>query len=226
MIFVAGYIAALVAFVAADMVWLGIMVEKLYRPAIGDMLSTSVNLPAGGRFLSDLPGRVNYLRGVPGCAESVGGPRRGSWRSLRLFRLCHLRPDQPGDVAQLADAFDRRRPRLGLYARRICRDDRLSRGQPFLDDPRFQRALGKAQEEGRSPLPTGTSESRDGKRVNVTGTQRADDCVQLSRAGAGGHANAILMAPAMIFKSSGSILNVPRRKAWPHETRSRVKDSF
>jgi hypothetical protein len=42
MIFVAGYIAALVTFVAADMVWLGIMVEKFYPPAIGDMLSTSV----------------------------------------------------------------------------------------------------------------------------------------------------------------------------------------
>jgi uncharacterized membrane protein len=68
MIFVAGYIAALVTFVAADMVWLGIMVEKFYPPAIGDMLSTSVSLP-----LSDLPGRVNYLRGVPGCAESIGG---------------------------------------------------------------------------------------------------------------------------------------------------------
>ena len=47
MIFVAGYIAALVTFVAADMVWLGIMVEKFYPPAIGDMLSTSVNACGG-----------------------------------------------------------------------------------------------------------------------------------------------------------------------------------
>jgi uncharacterized membrane protein len=55
MIFVAGYVATLVAFVAADMVWLGIMVDRVYRPAIGDILSTSVNLPAAGVFYLIFP---------------------------------------------------------------------------------------------------------------------------------------------------------------------------
>ena len=134
MIFVAAYIAALVAFVAADMVWLGIMVEKLYRPAIGDMLSTSVNLPAAVIFYMIFPVGLTIFAVFPAVQNQSVVERRGSWRALRLFRLCHLRPDQPGDVAQLADAFDRHRPRLGLYARRIRGDDRLSRGQTILDD--------------------------------------------------------------------------------------------
>jgi uncharacterized membrane protein len=73
MIFVAGYIAALVAFVAADMVWLGIMVEKLYRPAIGDMLSTSVNLPAAVIFYLIFPVGLTIFAVFPAAQnQSVG----------------------------------------------------------------------------------------------------------------------------------------------------------
>jgi len=45
MIYVTAYIAALLVFVLVDMVWLGIMVSRLYRPAIGDLLLTGVNMP-------------------------------------------------------------------------------------------------------------------------------------------------------------------------------------
>ena len=55
MTFLAGYVATLVAFVAADMVWLGIMAERVYRPALGDILSTSVNLPAAIVFYLIFP---------------------------------------------------------------------------------------------------------------------------------------------------------------------------
>jgi uncharacterized membrane protein len=61
MIFVAGYVATLVAFVAADMVWLGIMVDRLYRPAIGDILSPSVNVPAAAVFYLIFPGGLTIF---------------------------------------------------------------------------------------------------------------------------------------------------------------------
>jgi uncharacterized membrane protein len=44
MVHVYSYIAALVVFFLADMVWLGVMVSRLYRPALGDILLTEVNL--------------------------------------------------------------------------------------------------------------------------------------------------------------------------------------
>jgi uncharacterized membrane protein len=47
MIYPAAYVAALLVFFLADMVWLGTMVSRLYRPALGDLLLAGVNmLPA------------------------------------------------------------------------------------------------------------------------------------------------------------------------------------
>ena len=45
MIQVVGYLAALTTFVVADMVWLGLMTPRFYRPTLGDILVTGVNLP-------------------------------------------------------------------------------------------------------------------------------------------------------------------------------------
>jgi uncharacterized membrane protein len=45
MTYVAAYIAALALFIGADMVWLGAMVNRVYRPALGDVLIAGVNLP-------------------------------------------------------------------------------------------------------------------------------------------------------------------------------------
>ncbi len=42
--FVLIYLAVAVPFVAVDMVWLGLMVERLYRPAIGDILRAEPNV--------------------------------------------------------------------------------------------------------------------------------------------------------------------------------------
>ncbi|MGC2081793.1 MAG: DUF2177 family protein [Bradyrhizobium sp.] len=44
------YLAVAFTFVAVDMIWLGIMVERLYRPALGDMLRTAPNFPAASVF--------------------------------------------------------------------------------------------------------------------------------------------------------------------------------
>lgn len=43
--YVLGYAAALIVFLAADMLWLGTMVGRIYRPALGDVLAATVNLP-------------------------------------------------------------------------------------------------------------------------------------------------------------------------------------
>ena len=40
-----GYGLALAVFVAADMVWLGTMAPRFYRPTLGDIAISGVNLP-------------------------------------------------------------------------------------------------------------------------------------------------------------------------------------
>ena len=45
MTYVAAYVAALLVFFLADMVWLGTMVSRLYRPALGDLLLSGANIP-------------------------------------------------------------------------------------------------------------------------------------------------------------------------------------
>lgn len=45
MTYAAAYVAALLVFFLADMVWLGTMVSRLYRPALGDLLLSDVNMP-------------------------------------------------------------------------------------------------------------------------------------------------------------------------------------
>jgi uncharacterized membrane protein len=69
MTLVVSYVAALVAFVAADMVWLGIMVERVYRPAIGDILSTSVNLPAAIVFYLIFPVGLTIFAVLPAVKD-------------------------------------------------------------------------------------------------------------------------------------------------------------
>jgi uncharacterized membrane protein len=49
------YLVALVTFVAADMVWLGTMTPRLYRPTLGDIAIPGVNLPAAIVFYAIYP---------------------------------------------------------------------------------------------------------------------------------------------------------------------------
>jgi uncharacterized membrane protein len=50
-----GYVITFVAFLAADMVWLGIMAPRYYRPTMGDIVLASVNLPAAAAFYALYP---------------------------------------------------------------------------------------------------------------------------------------------------------------------------
>ncbi len=44
------YVAALVVFVAVDMVWLGTMSGRLYKPILGDILAPQFNMAAAAAF--------------------------------------------------------------------------------------------------------------------------------------------------------------------------------
>lgn len=45
MIYVASYLTALIVFLFADMIWLGNMSGRLYRPTLGDVLLSDVSMP-------------------------------------------------------------------------------------------------------------------------------------------------------------------------------------
>jgi uncharacterized membrane protein len=45
-----GYVAAALIFVVVDMIWLGTMVPRFYRPVMDDIALASVNLPAAMAF--------------------------------------------------------------------------------------------------------------------------------------------------------------------------------
>ena len=45
MVYSAAHAGALAALVVADMIWVGSMVSRVYRPALGDILLSGVNLP-------------------------------------------------------------------------------------------------------------------------------------------------------------------------------------
>ena len=49
------YVAALVVFVAVDMVWLGTMSGRLYKPILGDILAPQVNMAAAAAFYLRYP---------------------------------------------------------------------------------------------------------------------------------------------------------------------------
>ena len=81
MTFVASYLATLVSFVAVDMLWLGLMVERVYRPAIGDILSTSVNLPAAIVFYLLFPIGLTIFAVLPAVRD------QSAWQAATLGGL-------------------------------------------------------------------------------------------------------------------------------------------
>lgn len=73
-----GYVATLAAMVAADMIWLGVMVDRLYRPTLGDILAPSVNLPAAIVFYLIFPVGLMIFAVTPGL-------RSGSATTAALY---------------------------------------------------------------------------------------------------------------------------------------------
>ena len=74
------YFAALVAMLAPDAAWLGIMGPNLYRPALGDMMATS---------FSPIPAVLFYLLYVAGLTYfSPGDTLASSAAKGAFFGLC------------------------------------------------------------------------------------------------------------------------------------------
>lgn len=78
MTYVAAYIAALLVLCLADMVWLGTMVTRLYRPAIGDLLLSGVNIP---------PAIIFYLLYPAGLVIFAIGPALKSGNLMTALLL-------------------------------------------------------------------------------------------------------------------------------------------
>jgi uncharacterized membrane protein len=52
---ITSYVAALVTFIALDMVWLGTMAPRFYKPTMGDIARSRVNLPPAIVFYTVYP---------------------------------------------------------------------------------------------------------------------------------------------------------------------------
>ena len=118
MIYVTAYLSTLVVFVFVDMAWLGTMASRFYRPTLGDIMLATVNLPAGIAFYLIYPVGLVYFAILPALKSGSLAQAMLGRRVVRLLHLYHLRPDQPGDPAELDHAAHPRRCGLGNAARR------------------------------------------------------------------------------------------------------------
>ena len=73
MTLIAGYVAALVAFAGLDMIWLSATVERVYRPALGDILATAINLPAAIAFYLIFPVGLTIFAVAPAVKAGAIG---------------------------------------------------------------------------------------------------------------------------------------------------------
>ncbi len=76
------YLAVAVTFVAVDMAWLTTMVDRLYRPVLGDMLRAQPNLPAAAVFYLLYPVGLIWFAVLP--AQHDGGALRAFTSGLLL----------------------------------------------------------------------------------------------------------------------------------------------
>lgn len=69
---IVAYLASAVAFLAADMLWLGVVARDLYRAQMGDLLAPNPNLAAAAAFYGLYIAGVLYFAVWPALAS-------GSW---------------------------------------------------------------------------------------------------------------------------------------------------
>ena len=68
------YLAILLPFVMLDAVWLSLMGPRLYRPTLGDILLTNVNLPAAIAFYLIYPIGILVFATLPALKAGSVGP--------------------------------------------------------------------------------------------------------------------------------------------------------
>jgi uncharacterized membrane protein len=67
--FISAYVIVAMSFAAIDMVWLGIMAERLYRPALGEILRPEPNLLPAVFFYLFYPLGLLTFAVLPACTE-------------------------------------------------------------------------------------------------------------------------------------------------------------
>lgn len=65
MTYVIGYVVALLTFFLADMAWLGTMAPRFYRPTLGDIAVSGVNLPPAIVFYALYPVGLLIFATIP-----------------------------------------------------------------------------------------------------------------------------------------------------------------
>jgi uncharacterized membrane protein len=76
--YIVAYIAAAVAFLAGDMLWLGLVAKNFYRDQLGDMLAPNPSIPAAILFYA------LFLIGIVIFAIAPG-LRDASWKSALVY---------------------------------------------------------------------------------------------------------------------------------------------
>jgi uncharacterized membrane protein len=73
MVYICAYLSTLAVFLLCDMVWLGTMASRLYRPTLGDIMLGSPNLPAAAAFYLIYPVGLVIFAVLPALkSESLG----------------------------------------------------------------------------------------------------------------------------------------------------------
>jgi uncharacterized membrane protein len=73
MVYICAYLSTLVVFLFCDMVWLGTMASRLYRPTLGDLVLSNPNLPAAAAFYLIYPAGLVFFAVLPALKiESPG----------------------------------------------------------------------------------------------------------------------------------------------------------
>lgn len=67
------YVSALAAFVALDFVWLSLMVSRLYKPALGDILAPTPRLSAAVAFYLAYGVGLAFLAVAPALKDASAG---------------------------------------------------------------------------------------------------------------------------------------------------------
>ena len=98
MVYLYAYLSTLAVFLPCDMVWLGTMASRLYRPTLGNILLSDANLPAAGAFYGTYPVGLVLLRRRSGAEIRKPWSGHAERRAIRLLHLHDLRSHQSGDA--------------------------------------------------------------------------------------------------------------------------------
>ena len=117
-----GYLAALTAFLAVDLVWLGIVARGFYRDAFAAAgLAVEIDMPVAIAFYAFYVIGIVIFAVAPALGRAILAARGVLRRAVRALRLCDLRPHQHGDAEGLARVRLGRRHPMGRFPSPPCR---------------------------------------------------------------------------------------------------------